>query len=177
MKKTIAIALLLASAAQADAPAPDGETLLAPFKRDLKAALVEGMQLGPANAIDVCRLEAPALAAEHSKEGVRIGRSSHRLRNPANSGPVWVREAIAAWLEDPQDRAPRTVSLDAGREGYVEPILTQPLCLACHGSSLDPAVAEALAAHYPNDEATGFEAGDLRGAAWVEYRTGSETAD
>ena len=177
MKKTIAIALLLAAAAQADAPAPDGETLLAPFKRDLKAALVEGMQLGPANAIDVCRLEAPALAAAHSKEGVRIGRSGHRLRNPANSGPAWVREAIAAYLEDPADRLPRTLSLGPAREGYVEPILTQPLCLACHGGSLDPAVSDALASHYPDDQATGFEAGDLRGVFWAEYPVEDTAAD
>ena len=177
MKKTIAIALLLATAVQADTPAPVGETLLAPFKRDLKAALVEGMQGGPANAIDVCRLEAPALADEHSAEGVKMGRSSHRLRNPANSGPVWVQEVIEAWLTEPADRTPRTRSLDAGREGYVEPILTQALCLACHGSSLDPAVSAALASHYPDDQATGFEAGDLRGVFWVEYPVAGTAAD
>ena len=176
MKNTVAIALLLAAAAHADAPAPGGATLLEPFKRDLKAALVEGMQPGPANAIDVCRLEAPALASKHSKDGVRIGRSSHRLRNPANSGPVWVREVIEAWLEDPAARTPRTVSLDAGREGYVEPILTQPLCLACHGNSPDPAVAEALESHYPDDQATGFEVGDLRGVFWVEYPAAGKPA-
>ena len=179
MKKAIAIAiaLLLATAVRADAPAPDGAALLAPFKRDLKAALVEGMQSGPANAIDVCRLEAPALAAEHSKDAVKIGRSSHRLRNPANSGPAWVREAVASYLEDPANRAPRTVSLGPEREGYVEPILTQPLCLACHGGSLDPAVSDALAAHYPDDRATGFEAGDLRGVFWVEYPVAATAAD
>ena len=177
MTRKIALMLLLVAVAQAEEPAPTGETLLAPFKRDLKAALLEGMQRGPANAIDVCRLEAPALAADRSKDGVRIGRSSHRLRNPANAGPAWVREAIDVYLEDPGDRAPRTVSLAAGREGYVEPILTQPLCLACHGHSLSPDVSEALATHYPDDAATGFDAGDLRGVFWIEYPAVAKTAD
>ncbi len=176
MKKTLALCVLLTAAAQADAPTPDGETLLAPFKRDLKTALISGMQDGPANAIDVCRLEAPALAAKHSTAGIEIGRSSHRLRNPANSGPAWVRDVIDAYLDNPVDREPRTVSLDGERQGYVEPILTQPLCLACHGSSVDPVVAAALASHYPDDRATGFEVGDLRGVFWVEYPAADKPA-
>lgn len=177
MTRKLALTLLLVAVAQAEEPAPTGEALLAPFKRDLKTALVEGMQLGPASAIDVCRLEAPALAADRSQDGVRIGRSSHRLRNPANAGPAWVREAIDVYLEDPADRAPRTVSLTDDRQGYVEPILTQPLCLACHGRSLTPAVSETLASHYPDDQATGFDVGDLRGVFWIEYPAAETAAD
>jgi hypothetical protein len=45
------------------------------------------------------------------------------------------------------------------------------MCLACHGESLEPAVAAKLAAAYPKDQATGFRAGDLRGAFWVELST------
>jgi hypothetical protein len=43
------------------------------------------------------------------------------------------------------------------------------MCLTCHGSEIDAEVREQLAADYPMDRATGFEAGDLRGVFWVEF--------
>ena len=55
------------------------------------------------------------------------------------------------------------------RVGYVEPIVTQPMCIACHGETLSPAVADAIGRLYPEDRATGFAAGDLRGVFWVEF--------
>ena len=47
-------------------------------------------------------------------------------------------------------------------------IATEPGCLACHGAQVAPAVRAAIAAHYPDDAATGFAVGDLRGGLWVE---------
>jgi hypothetical protein len=45
----------------------------------------------------------------------------------------------------------------------------QPLCVACHGKFLAPDVAAIIEEAYPEDQATGFEVGDLRGVFWVEY--------
>ena len=50
-------------------------------------------------------------------------------------------------------------------------IPTGGLCLQCHGEVLDPAVAGKIAELYPDDQATGFIDGDLRGVFWVEYPT------
>lgn len=146
-----------------------GAELLAPFKKDLKQALVAGMQKGPLSAISVCKDQAPAIAESLSTEGVQMGRTSHRLRNPDNSAPEWVDTVLQAYLGEEQGRAPRLVTLPNDRLGYVEPITTQPLCLACHGKSLAPDVAAHIAEAYPEDQATGFEEGDLRGVFWVEY--------
>ena len=63
-----------------------GVELLAPFKQDLKLALTTGMQKGPLNAISVCKDEAPAIAESLSGEGIQMGRTSHRLRNPDKFG-------------------------------------------------------------------------------------------
>ena len=43
-------------------------------------------------------------------------------------------------------------------------------CLQCHGKvdDLAPEVRDVLAKNYPQDRATGFAAGDLRGWFWVE---------
>ena len=146
-----------------------GAELLLPLKQDLKQALVAGMQAGPVNAVSVCKDQAPAIAASLSVEGVQMGRTSHRLRNPENSAPAWVDTILQSYVGDEQSRAPRLVTLPNDRLGYVEPIATQPLCLVCHGKSLAPDVAAHIAQAYPEDRATGFEEGDLRGVFWVEY--------
>lgn len=150
-----------------------GAELLAPFKRDLMQALRAGLTDGPVEAIRVCRLDAPEIALAHSGDGVRLGRASHRLRNPANASPAWVQPILDAYLANAEDRAPRVASLSGDRVGYVEPILVQPLCLTCHGDALTPEVSAEIEALYPDDRATGFAVGDLRGVFWLEFPAGS----
>jgi len=149
-----------------------GAELLAPMKTALKQALMAGMQKGPVNAISVCKDRAPEIADSLSVDGSQIGRTSHRLRNPANSAPAWVDPVLKAYLNEDANREPRLLQLSDDRQGYVEPIVLQPLCLACHGESLAPDVAAKIMEAYPEDKATGFEVGDLRGVYWVEYAKG-----
>ena len=178
MKKSgcfLAASLLLLFACTAEmqqdqaAESTHGAELLAPLKQELKSALVDGMQKGPLDAISVCKDQAPAIAASLSVEGVQMGRTSHRLRNPDNAAPEWVAGVLRDYLGQVEDRDPKLVHLQNGRLGYVEPIATQPLCLACHGESLAPELAAYIRGEYPDDEATGFNVGDLRGVFWVEY--------
>lgn len=144
---------------------------LQPFRQDLQAALQSAMARGgPVAAIDACRLEAPALAAAAARPGVRIGRSSHRVRNPDNAPAPWLEPLIAQYVAGTAS-APQLVELGADYYGYAEPIITQPLCLACHGSELAPDVAGRLAGLYPDDQATGFAAGEFRGVFWVAFRS------
>ncbi|MDJ0918385.1 MAG: DUF3365 domain-containing protein [Woeseiaceae bacterium] len=164
-----------ATLASDDGASDRGAALLGPFKKNLKAALQQGMMDGIPTAITVCKDEAPALAAEYSVGGVVMGRTSHRLRNPSNTAPLWVNAVVEGYLEPDSDRQPAVTRLDNGRWGYVEPIATQPVCLACHGEPLAPDVAETIAAEYPDDQATGFKVGDLRGVFWVEF-PGEQTA-
>ncbi len=146
-----------------------GAALLAPLKTELKQALMAGMQKGPLNAINVCKAQAPEIADALSIDGIKVGRTSHRLRNPDNQAPGWVNGVLQEYLSDEKDRTPQVVSLANNREGYVEPIALQPLCLACHGGNLAADVAEQINTLYPDDEATGFEVDELRGVYWVEY--------
>ena len=150
-------------------PAAKGAALLAPFKSDLKKALTEGMQEGPAAAIEVCSQLAPGIARSLSVNGVRMGRSSHKLRNPDNVSPDWLVPLIDGYASGQDELLPRVVALGEERTGYAEPIIVQPVCLTCHGAELDAAVAAQIAALYPEDQATGFGAGDFRGVFWVEF--------
>lgn len=171
IRRCFPVALLLLSfAATADdvAVARGGE-LLAPFKKNLKAALVEGMQQGPAEAISACREQAPEIADSLSVDGVVVGRSSHRLRNPDNVAPEWAAPLLQSYLDDGKDRAPRVVAISDDRWGYVEAIVVQPLCVSCHGDSLAPEIRSRIEELYPDDKATGFDVGDLRGIFWAEF--------
>lgn len=132
---------------------------------ELSAALAAG---GPENALEVCRVRAPALAAEASGPGVRVGRTSHRLRNRDNAPPDWVGPLLQRYVAGELANESTVVALDGGRGGYVEPLIAAPMCLTCHGEALAPAVAEKLRVLYPDDRAIGFRAGDLRGLAWAE---------
>lgn len=121
---------------------------------------------GPAGAIHVCKEEAPRIAAETSKQlGVKIGRTSWKLRNPQNSAPAWAVELLA---DRPTE--PRATAGPDGALGVMLPIKVSAPCLSCHGpaDAISDAVREALSKDYPEDEATGFASGDLRGWFWIE---------
>jgi len=170
--------VLAAGAARAgDGEPPRGAALLAPFQRELQQALAEGLARGPVEAISACRVRAPEIAADLSREGVRMGRASHRLRNPDNAPPDWVAPVLERYLAEPSHREPATVALPGEREGYVTPIVTQPPCLTCHGEDLAPEVEARLEALYPDDRAVGFRAGELRGVFWVAYPTRASATD
>jgi len=135
----------------------------------LGEAMAEG---GPGPAIDVCRVDAPRIAGEVAEaRDLRIGRTSFKLRNPANAAPAWVEPAVLA-----RRATPARYVADDGTIGVLEPIMTLASCLACHGAAdqLAPGVPEALAVAYPDDRATGFEAGDLRGWFWMEVEPSAE---
>jgi hypothetical protein len=145
-----------------------GAEAVLPFKKSLKAALVGGMQEGPAAAVSACRVEAPKLAEAASVGGVRVGRASSKVRNPANAAKPWMQALIEQYETDPERREPAVVAVDAATVGYVEPIFLQPLCVTCHGATIAPELQQKLNDLYPGDQATGYEAGDFRGIFWAE---------
>jgi len=165
----VVVGLLAGQGRAQEAELARGAALLAPFKRQLQEALRAGLAQGPVEAVEACQLRAPEIPEALSVGGIRLGRSSQRLRNPANAPPNWVRPILDRYAQDPGDRAPKLAQLSTRRLGYAEPILVQPLCVTCHGVHLAPEVAEKIAALYPEDAATGYEVGELRGVFWVEF--------
>jgi hypothetical protein len=121
---------------------------------------------GPAAAIEVCSQEAVEIAKQVGQEhGVQIGRTSFKLRNPANAPRDWVQPYVEQRIESPQ-----SLTLENGNHGALFPIRLDVKCLMCHGGPDDmlEQVSETLAKRYPDDRATGFKQGDLRGWFWVE---------
>jgi len=166
----------------AEAPPPNEAERAQAAMQDLGASLRSALQAammrdGPLGAVDFCHDEAPNIAAAVSdKHGVRVGRTALRYRSPANAPTDWqlpVLEDFQARFEagEPvselkamlREDLPEGVTLRAMRGLPLE-----PQCQLCHGVEIAPTIAEAIDARYPGDQATGFSAGDLRGAAWAE---------
>jgi hypothetical protein len=145
-----------------------GANAVLPFKKNLKQALVTGIENGPVAAISVCSVEAPALAEAASAGGVRVGRTSHKLRNPNNAPKPWMEPFLQRYESDPNRREPGVVLVDEQTVGYVEPIFVEPLCVTCHGSQLSPELKAKLQEFYPADKATGYAPGEVRGLFWAE---------
>jgi len=146
---------------------------LEPFKKSLKEELGKALAESAEKAIDVCALRAPALAREHSKEGVVVGRSALRLRNPENRAPSWLAPAMKELSLSEAESASKVVALPEGRHAYVESIRIAPLCLGCHGDAVAPALLAKIATRYPSDEATGYKLGEFRGVFWAELTPSS----
>jgi len=115
---------------------------------------------GPAMAISVCSDEAPQIAEQISQEyGLKIGRTSFRLRNADNKPPAWAKQLVGDRATEP------TYLTQEGKLAALLPIRIQAPCLVCHGpeDTIPARVKDALLDHYPKDQATGFREGDLRG--------------
>jgi hypothetical protein len=128
---------------------------------------------GPVKAIGICNLKAPRIAAAISAEaGWDIGRTSLRIRNPANAPDPWeltVLEQFEQRKADGEDPAQMEYYAAVEQDGgtvfrYMKAIPTAALCLACHGAELAPGVEKKLAELYPGDQARGYQVGDIRGA-------------
>lgn len=166
-------------AAEVEQPTAEARALSDGFATELKGELLAalGQEGGAAHAIEVCQTQAPAIAAGLSTDGWVVGRTAPRVRNPANAANEWQRRGLAHFANTIAAAGPdpdlasfewhEIVERDGGRElHYMRAIPMGGLCLACHGpvDQLNPAVLEQLAARYPNDQATGFTVGELRGA-------------
>jgi hypothetical protein len=66
--------------------------------------------------------------------------------------------------------APETITAEGpdGSLRFYRTLRTAPMCLQCHGTDVAPEVRELLEARYPEDRATGYEAGEFRGLIRVQ---------
>lgn len=146
------------------------------LKSKLVAALGEG---GPVQAVQVCSEIAPALAADLSAaKGLEVGRTSLRYRNPDNAPDAWERavmerfQARKAAGEDPKALEYHEIVEQDGQRvfRYMKAIPTAEVCTTCHGETIAAPIAAKIDEIYPQDQARGFEPGDLRGAFTVSRK-------
>jgi len=183
LSASIAVLLAFANAAAGPAASPaapnpaaeEAKALIKEFagtlKDELQAAIKAG---GPISAIAVCKDRAPAIAADlATRSGWEVKRTSLKPRNLALDTPdAWERQVLNRFEErKTAGEAADTLAFgavadDAGtkRFRFMKAIPTGEVCLACHGKDINPDVASALDAAYPQDQARGYALGDIRGA-------------
>jgi hypothetical protein len=143
----------------------------------LKQALSES---GPEVAISVCRDTAPMIANSLSRRtGWKVGRVSLQVRNPLIGQPdAWEQKILqqfdyeAAGGAGPAKLSAAEIVTEPQGEyfRYMKALPVKPLCLTCHGTerTIPESVQTRLANEYPNDAATGYTAGQIRGAVSIK---------
>ncbi len=179
------LAMLSGSPAIADATVMDEQQLTETARQkamalgsELKSTLMAAVKKdGLAAGIEVCQQAAGPIADALSDEHWQVARTSLKLRSPDNQASAWAQQTLedfAASLKTEPGTVPERSYMDKENHTftYMKAIVTQPLCTNCHGNNIAPEVQGTLKRLYPDDQATGYNAGDLRGAFIVTYQAG-----
>lgn len=136
----------------------------------LSSAIAEN---GVAGAVEFCNIEAITITDSVSQSlNAKIKRVSDKPRNPTNQakeGELFYIDMCKQNLENGKELKPFISEDDKKMIGYY-PIVTNSMCLNCHGTK-DKIKAETLAkinSLYPEDKATGYKENELRGIFVVE---------
>lgn len=138
---------------------------------ELKAVMQKD---GPVEAVNFCSKNAISLTHEVSKaNGVKMKRVTLQQRNPLNRPTPEEIEIMNTWgSQMAQAQLPTAVltpKVPTGYTYYKPLVINNDVCLKCHGAVDSSApLGQALKATYPNDRATGYKMGDLRGMIVVD---------
>lgn len=136
----------------------------------LSSSLAQAIQQGGVGyALQFCNVKANPIADSVSAVyNAHIKRISDRNRSPFNAPDKKDLAVYAHYSElfEQGMTAADTVIFAGNNAIYYAPIVLAPQCLTCHGEPGDD-ISEAhhniITDLYPNDKATGFASGDLRG--------------
>lgn len=151
----------------------EAESVLQQLRGTMMRELKVAQEMKPADAVALCRHLAPTIKNQIEEEtGWEVRRVALRVRDPENRPNEDERGVLLAYVVRTAAGQParllRTKSI-VEREGrrYVhvmQAIPTFDTCLVCHGPNLDAEVERAVQKLYPEDQATGYAVGDIRGA-------------
>jgi len=150
------------------------------YMKDLKGVLIEQIQTGGVlQAVSVCSDTAQILTNEFGlSKGLFIKRVSLKNRNENNYPDDFEKGVLNRFqllhqnneLNSETEYAEITSEDDIKYLRYLKPIILQAECLNCHGNEADmiPEVSNFIAQKYPDDKATRYTVGDLRGAVSIK---------
>lgn len=136
----------------------------------LKNVAKEMQNGGPTNAVDFCNIHASEITDSLSQAyNATISRIAERNRNQNNLATEEEALLLTAMFNNKQQD---TLIMDGDKPVYYKNILLgMPTCLKCHGGDTDisDSTRAIINERYPNDLATGFKLGDLRGAWKITF--------
>jgi len=134
------------------------------LKPKLKQAIKTG---GLAHAVNVCATQAPQIAKVLSKEtSWEVKRVSLKARNMLAQPDKFEQNILKQFNEASKIKSSKLeyAKIVNGEFRYLKAQKVEGVCLHCHGENISPEVQTAIKAHYPNDMATGYALGNVRGA-------------
>ena len=139
--------------------------------KELSGTLTGKMKSGGiVEAVEFCNTAALPLTEQMSdKHGVLIKRTSLNTRNPLNKpsdAEILILKEFQANLDQGIGLEPKVQLDQNGIPNYYAPILIEKKCLICHGTldqELSRPADSIIKSYYPDDLATGYNEGDLRG--------------
>lgn len=164
---------LVVSPATRDAVVERGRAIAAQAFALLSTNLAQAIAAGGiTNALPYCSERAyPLTSLVAASNQVALSRITHRPRNATNQvrdDELEVLRSFQLALDRGETPAPVVRQLRPESVMFYAPIvITNPLCLQCHGvpgQDITPEVIALVQRLYPADQATGFKLGDLRGA-------------
>ena len=171
---TIVLSLALTNAANAGNDlkplAQKSKAVVKEFMTQLKGELQSAMKAGgPVNAINVCNEKAPTIAKNLSdKYGWDIARTSLKTRNASNAPDAWETKVLNEFeaRKAKGEKVKPMAYFEAVDNSFrfMKAIPTGEVCLKCHGGNIAPPIKAKLQKLYPDDKATGYKLGDIRGA-------------
>ena len=140
----------------------------------LSSALTKAKEKGGLkNALAYCNEKALPLTDSLSKVyQVDIKRTSLKYRNP-NNKPSKKEEQILNQYKLAKDNGQilqAIIDNEGGVNTFYAPIIIQDACLKCHGQKSEITIIKTIEDLYPNDLATDYSRGDLRGMWCISFR-------
>jgi len=129
------------------------------------------------NAARVCSELAQEITQQFNRStGHYARRVSLRYRNPKNIPDDYERRKLEELDFLNREQRLENEYMEVVKEGdreylrYMKPLVAIPLCLVCHGpkENIPSEIKAMLVKKYPDDRATGFLVGDVRGAISVK---------
>lgn len=130
---------------------------------------------GTGAALEFCNEKAYPLTDEMAnKLNASIKRVSNKPRNPDNKATEKEENLINHFqqlIDSNSEYTPFIGTLENGKTQFYAPIITNGLCLQCHGSATDirNKTLNKIKNLYPNDMAKGYSVNEVRGLWRIEY--------
>jgi hypothetical protein len=156
-----------------------GKEIAGTTANSLMKNLSEKMEKGGiAEAVPFCNTMAHPLTDEMAnKYDASIKRTSLYVRNKKNEpnqAEIKILNQFETSFSNKEPLKPVVTLDESGKPHFYGPILLQKKCLACHGTvgeEVNIKTDSIIKSYYPNDKATGFKEGDLRGIWSITFNT------
>lgn len=103
-----------------------------------------------------------------------VRRTALKTRNENNLPDVLDIEVIKTYEATIVDKTFLPTDIKVLKEGNTtrvyKPLVTQGVCLKCHGSDISKEIQGEITTYYPKDKAVGFKEGSLRGVIVAEIK-------